>query len=322
MVKELGVLAQLGIKVMDIIMFFKKGKVNFKNEEKLIEIAERKIKILKDNPEFKIEFQECFVGMKNNPNFECTTNYSEIRNYVLEVIREYNTSMCLDYAKDCYKIEHSSEDFTTENIDVSWFLTYIKITENINDDILQKLWGKILAGEVNNPESYSLRFIETLKLLSKDEAQIVNKIGALILDERGIITDEELIKSYEITDKDILLLQEIGFINSQPVFFDENPAEQWNISFSKYVMVFRIKNPIEMESKTKFKKLGCTYYHLTNVGRVLSKLLLDSCSEPSYYKKYIDFMSEKYPDYEIFFYEIISRNEEGYEYNDDEIVLL
>lgn len=56
-----------------------------------------------------------------------------------------------------------------------WITRYINTVEDVSDEELKTIWGKILAGEVKSPGSYSLRTLETLKNLSRKEAELFTK---------------------------------------------------------------------------------------------------------------------------------------------------
>ncbi len=84
---------------------------------------------------------------------------------------------------------------------------------------MQVLWGKMLAGEVVKPKSYSLRTLDTLKNLTKDDAEIFIKVAqaaihgaqkAFIL---NVDTDCDYLRSeFGITFLELLTLKELGLI--------------------------------------------------------------------------------------------------------------
>jgi hypothetical protein len=66
-----------------------------------------------------------------------------------------------------------------------------KILEAIKfeyDEQAQDLWAKLIAGEINNPSSYSIRTIEVLKNLSMEEAQLFQNIAPYISIFCGIVS--------------------------------------------------------------------------------------------------------------------------------------
>ncbi len=64
-----------------------------------------------------------------------------------------------------------------EQVNDDWTTRFFNIVKDISEIEMQTLWGRILAGEVKHPKSFSLRTLELLKNLNKDEAEIFMKIG-------------------------------------------------------------------------------------------------------------------------------------------------
>ncbi|MDZ7795557.1 MAG: DUF2806 domain-containing protein [Candidatus Marinimicrobia bacterium] len=78
--------------------------------------------------------------------------------------------------------------------------------------------GKLLAGEIKQPKSFSLRTLECLKTLSKDEALIFNKFSEYALktyNDCFIFNPDngKFLEQFGITFSDILLMQEAGHSN-------------------------------------------------------------------------------------------------------------
>ena len=106
-------------------------------------------------------------------------------------------------------------------IDEDWTTRFFNIAEDISSEEMQALWGKILAGEIKQPKSYSLRTLEILKNLSKEEAEVFMKFAqAKVTANRhqfiynpnnGKLIEEK----FNITFSDRLLLTELGLISSE-----------------------------------------------------------------------------------------------------------
>jgi hypothetical protein len=84
---------------------------------------------------------------------------------------------------------------------------------------MQFIWGKILAGEIEKPGTYSIRTLELLRNLSQAEAEIFTKFAKLsvhagkdvfLLNPAG----DYLEKEHSIKYGDILLLNEVGLLAS------------------------------------------------------------------------------------------------------------
>lgn len=127
------------------------------------------------------------------------------------------------------------ENISNDPVENDWMARFLNIAEDISDENLQDIWGRILAGEIKKPKSYSLRTLEVLRNLSKDEAELLIKISnyqfgrdllctedfavslldQILLDDIGIICGEELVRTYSIqaNEKTSLILNRQARIN-------------------------------------------------------------------------------------------------------------
>lgn len=103
---------------------------------------------------------------------------------------------------------------------------------------MQVLWGKLLAGEIKKPGSFSLRTLSTLKTMSQQEAEIFNECSQFVLkcksDTEGLewdyfLMDNDmgtLLNSYDIPFSKIMVLDQAGLITSNStihIFFTIDP---------------------------------------------------------------------------------------------------
>lgn len=97
-----------------------------------------------------------------------------------------------------------------------WKRKFFLEAENICDTDLQFLWGKVLAGEVSSPGSYSLRTLEILKHLSKQEAELFRVACNLAFSDGWIMkTDQGSsndLDAYGLNYGSILALRDAGLI--------------------------------------------------------------------------------------------------------------
>lgn len=77
-----------------------------------------------------------------------------------------------------------TESVTETPIDQDWSTRFFDIVQDISDNEMKILWGKILAGEVKKPKSYSMRTLELLRNLSKEEADTFVKVAQYVLHQR------------------------------------------------------------------------------------------------------------------------------------------
>lgn len=65
----------------------------------------------------------------------------------------------------------STDTANQEPLNEDWLNQFIREAENISDEQMQALWGKILAGEVKQPGSFSLRTFNVVKHLTRSECE-------------------------------------------------------------------------------------------------------------------------------------------------------
>lgn len=58
---------------------------------------------------------------------------------------------------------------------------FFNIAQDISSEEMQALWGQILSGEIKKPGSFSLRTLEVIRNLSKDEAELIALLGKMAI---------------------------------------------------------------------------------------------------------------------------------------------
>lgn len=144
--------------------------------------------------------------------------YENIQQRILfqEKRKQDNIDQVIEIAADQI---NQSNTFSDNKVDDDWTTRFFNIVEDVSAEDMQKLWGRILAGEVKEPGAFSLRTLEVLKNLSREEAQIFTKFANLLIDAKGThfipYHDKTgLDTKFNIKYTDILLLTELGLISS------------------------------------------------------------------------------------------------------------
>jgi len=110
----------------------------------------------------------------------------------------------------------SQTNVADEKVDVDWINRFFSIAGDISTSQMQELWGRILAGEVKQPGSFSLRTLDVIRNLSKVEAELFTKFATLRLYAEGecfVYHDETLFKThYKISTSQLMLLADAGLI--------------------------------------------------------------------------------------------------------------
>jgi hypothetical protein len=87
---------------------------------------------------------------------------------------------------------------TDQSIDPDWAYRWKERASQISTEEMQRLWAKILAGECNNPGSYSLRTLDLLFLLGK------KKQNGLLWQQRFVFMEISSIVKQSISQKEDL----------------------------------------------------------------------------------------------------------------------
>lgn len=76
-----------------------------------------------------------------------------------------------------------NEDQSANNnkIDFDWIMRFFDAVSNISNENLQRLWGKVLAGEIQQQGLCSLRTMDIIRNLSQKESTIYNKLCKYVL---------------------------------------------------------------------------------------------------------------------------------------------
>lgn len=174
--------------------------------------------------------------------------------------------------KAVMELENRTTD-STEEVDEDWYTRFFNIVEDISDDEMQTLWSKILAGEVLKPRSYSLRLLELLKNISKDELDLILKIAPYVSAD-FIFHYEGMLEKNNITYSMILILDELGIINSDSFIqreFQLAPNETKKLIFFNETIIC-LANNVSQEHRNisipifKITEIGLKIFKLANIN--------------------------------------------------------
>ncbi|EKS38748.1 DUF2806 domain-containing protein [Afipia clevelandensis] len=97
-----------------------------------------------------------------------------------------------------------------DQIEEDWLNTYGRIAEEKSSEELQALFGKILAGEIRKPGSFSLRTLQFVANLSRSDAEAITSIFPYVLNRILVpFTDQEF---SELAVKTRLVMEELGIL--------------------------------------------------------------------------------------------------------------
>ena len=216
----------------------------------------------------------------------------------------YKANNFLNIAKkaDHYYKEHPRED---EKItyDFDWFVRFFEATGSVSDDTMQNLWAKILAGEIAQPSSFSLKTIDVMRNISKKDAELFIKICSHSFISSGtnyfLPSDDEYLESVGITYMDILRLNELGLM-----FNDFLILSKMGISSESLILIISPSLLMLISSSSgKPEVASISQYPFTEVGKELSTLISERASDEDFLK-YGEVLSHK-KSYKISVHKII-----------------
>lgn len=91
-----------------------------------------------------------------------------------EISKSENLSHCLAFAQEMVGC-----DYDASGIDHSWFIRWADKAEEQTDDEMRAIWGKLLAGELEQPGSYSKRTMSLLADMSADDAKAFSDLCSM-----------------------------------------------------------------------------------------------------------------------------------------------
>lgn len=97
-----------------------------------------------------------------------------------EMTRLKNFLKAAGFANEELENTQEYED-SGENPEFDWLMRFFDSVSLVSSEELQKLWGKVLAGEVKKAGTCSLRTLDIIRNLSKDEAVCFNELCRYVM---------------------------------------------------------------------------------------------------------------------------------------------
>ena len=124
--------------------------------------------------------------------------------------REANVTRALLHAEE--SLESDPQVPPEANVDDDWLYRWRDSASQVSSEELQNLWGRILAGEIKAPGTYSLRAMEFLRNLSQEEAEAIAKLAPFVIGDAIYRGDRELLDGAEVTLGFLFSMQQLGVV--------------------------------------------------------------------------------------------------------------
>lgn len=159
--------------------------------------------------------------------------------------------------------------------DPDWTARFFDCVQDVSSEDMQKIWAKILAGEVESPGRTSLRTLDVLKNMTKGEAETFRDVCNFVLGGEWIFFDTSYTNDIDaLKYGNMLDLQDYGLITLQS---DLGTNIHWGGNKNSYLTYQNQENQdgclwIRGDEKTP-EVLGIPAVVLTAAGRELFQLV-------------------------------------------------
>lgn len=188
----------------------------------------------------------------------------------------------------------SAENKIKDDNDFFWGL--VEHSKEISNEEMQELIAKIIAGEYNAPESYSMSTLQIIKMLDKNSLELFEKICCLLIADgqlpyslfTGKHNLENFMKGNKIDFSQLQYLQSLGlfFPNEMSRKIDNPEGKDYGFTYFDKNLVYILQNPGK-ENITVIKVPN--FYGLSPVGvQILQHL------SPSYIEDYYTWLKANY----------------------------
>ncbi len=251
--------------------------------------------------------------LENNEDLYEQLSVVENRLLTKETRRQQNIEQVVSHAANIMSLE---TEVSSESVDPDWITRFFDIAQDISNEQMQELWGRVLAGEVKQPKSFSLRTLEALRNITSEEAQLFEKIACYVFHYgRCYIYNGLLEDGYEdLQYGAIICLMEMGVIQSvtDAGIILKQKGEKYDhlYIFGDYVYLFSFPE--------YFKELRIPVYPLTLSGCELFKL---TNTEPNYdyFNSVIKRVINKDTGVKVYRTKILSIDNQGVKYDNNSL---
>jgi hypothetical protein len=199
---------------------------------------------------------------------ELATSVSN-RDFSDSLRKEANVAKSVLIAEDI--LSQDQQEPSEKSVEDDWIFSWKENAGRVSSSELQGLWGRILAGEIKQPGTYSMRTLEFLKGLSKSEAELISKAAKFVIGDRIYRKKEDFLKKEGLHFSHLLFLQDIGVLSGVEAVGLNTTYN--SIGSGKYFRPLVASNKIMLvEHDDQNKTVKAEVYLLTQVGIEVLKL--------------------------------------------------
>lgn len=176
-----------------------------------------------------------------------------------------NIKSVVEYAAD----ELGDKEAPEHEPDPDWTARFFNEVQDVSSEDMQRIWARILAGEVESPGHTSLRTLEALKNLTKIDAEIFRDICDFVIDGELLFYELHSESSGAINFGNLLHLQECGLINPE---LQLEAKRNWD-SDNRIILGHQLGFLLVTSGQGKSTSLSIPVIKLSSIGKELYTLV-------------------------------------------------
>ena len=183
-------------------------------------------------------------------------------------------------------IEHLNPNAKSKEVKDDWITFFFDKVKDVTEDDMKIIWGKILAGEFNEPGTYTKRLLHTMSILDSDMASTFKKIrSSCFYREPQLLTFIYRTNNHNIDNSKV-------YRNLGMIFRDFRELDSLGLIEYRYPNFYKLQNDNKklIYYGNKAIKLTCDKkvietgnVSLTEVGKQLCRI-----TEPEYDDRILD----------------------------------
>lgn len=215
-----------------------------------------------------------------------------------------------DVVSEAKVILQDENEVSEDAVNEDWLMRFFNSIQDISNTDMQKLWGKVLAGEIKNPNSFTLRSLDTLSKITKQEAILFEELRPYIVNYGGtlaILKDATINKKYNISYGKIVQMSECGLIDSSVMMqltLVVTPQDSLDVVYD--MKLLKSNNVGE-------KKIEIPIYKLTQTGKDILGVVADNYDE-NYFRDVINYLAKNNHEVTFTIHDIVKKDGDGIQY--------
>lgn len=185
-------------------------------------------------------------------------------------------------------LAYCSQSDVVNKTDQDWFNSFVTLAEDISNNTMQDLWAKILAGEIYQPGTYSLKALQVFRNMSIGDAKLLAKACSLAVKDHsrtnmrllsGCYQKPGLLNMFDKGRQKNINLSQFGLNYSDLLSLADNhllfiQESETNI-LSKNELLNFTYNGLSFALKPNKANCILRFYKFTSIGVELSQLIND-----------------------------------------------